>query len=203
MEIGQFDRFTQILAATRSRRAVLVLVAGIAAHDALTGFSVEAKKKKKRKKKKKKYYRCLTYGNVNVSCRKGDICCDPYLSTGAGCAPTGFPVCCASTELAYEPDIVCCATNIEGDGGICDTTYPNCCQPSVGGCCEAGFPVCCSNARGEYCCRPGATCCETSESGCCVEEPAARLPGAAEGTRGAWLPVVRDGANKASYSRSR
>lgn len=51
----------------------------------------------KAKKTKKKTHQCMTYGDVNVSCPKGMICCDPDLSNGGVCAFMPSHLLCLNT----------------------------------------------------------------------------------------------------------
>lgn len=179
MEGQHFDTLVQRMNRTGTRRAALALVAGS------LGFSSLATRDTDAKKKKSKTHRCKTAGGVTITCPKKRVCCDPRKSTGAGCAPAGYPVCCESDGFAHRGNIVCCETSDEGADGICETGYPHCCPAEIGGCCERGFPVCCSNGVDEYCCPVDSICCDTDPTGCCVAEPARR---AREGSmaRGAW-----------------
>jgi hypothetical protein len=167
MDSKSFDARIRALAGNATRRGVLSLFMVGLGHTLLVTEDAEAKKKKK--KRKKKPHRCVTVGNLTITCQKGQVCCSPSKSTGAGCAPAGFPVCCVSDGYAHEPEIVCCDSVAEGVEGVCIDDYPHCCPESVGGgCCIDGYPLCCNNALGEYCCPSGTTCCESdTEDGCC------------------------------------
>jgi hypothetical protein len=186
MDSERFDARILALGSDATRRCVLSHLVGFFGLIALAPEHAEAKRKKK--KRKKKAHRCVTVGNVTISCRKGYVCCSPSKSTGAGCAPAGYPVCCVSDGYAHEPDIVCCDSFTDGVEGVCIDDYPNCCPESVGGgCCIDGYPVCCNNALGEYCCPLGTTCCESDvEDGCCDDTLRAHgddSPGTGRGER--------------------
>ncbi len=193
----RFDAWTR-------RRFGLMTGGAIASTLGLAGLlDADAKKKKnKNKNKKKKQNRCITVGNTQVLCPKGEVCCDPTRSTGPGCAPPDSPVCCLSTGFAHGADFVCCATSSEGTNGVCVTAHPHCCPPGIVGCCEAGFPVCCSSPLGPYCCPSGMTCCETDPSGCCAVGRSAPVRDSGEPTRGTWLPAVPTVANQVAISQA-
>ena len=186
MDSNQFDAHIQALGNDITRRGVVGLLLGALGCTILATEDAGAKKKK-RKKRKKKPNRCVTLGNITITCPKGAICCSPVKSTGAGCAPAGFPVCCESDGYAHEADIVCCASFSEGVEGVCIDGHANCCPASAGGgCCVDGYPVCCDNALGQYCCPLGTTCCESDPSGCCEDALRARgvtAPSAERGER--------------------
>lgn len=193
MDGQRFDTLVQRMNRTGTRRAALALVAGGLGLSAITTLDTDAKNKKPKK------HRCTTVGGVTITCPKKRVCCDAGKSTGAGCAPAGYPVCCESDGYAHRSNIVCCDTFDEGSEGICDTGYPNCCPAEIGGCCKTGFPVCCKDESGEYCCAAGSTCCQTDPSGCCAEEPARR---GSEGSdaRGAWRARPADDSHGGAFS---
>jgi hypothetical protein len=173
MDPTQFDRLTQGLAVRLSRRGTLRALLGAGALGLSAVHDSEAKKKKKGKKKKKKKSAppgnmCLTVGGATI-CPPDRICCDSQRSTGGGCAPLGFPVCCLSDMFAHPAGTTCCDSPFSGNLGVCDHPgYPHCCPPSIPGCCEAGFPVCCNDPEdGGYCCPLGTICCPEDPTGCC------------------------------------
>lgn len=186
MDSTQFDARIQALANDITRRGVIGLLLGAVGYTVFATDDAEAKRKKK--KRKKKPHRCVTVGNITITCPPGAICCSAGKSTAAGCAPAGFPVCCESDGFAHDAEIVCCEDFSEGIEGVCIDGHENCCPASTGGgCCVDGYPLCCNNALGEYCCPLGTTCCESDlEDGCCEGTLRARgvnSPGTARGER--------------------
>jgi hypothetical protein len=190
MDGRRFDALTNQLGRGTTRRTVMGLLVGGLGLGPLAALGVDAKKKH-HKKPKSKGHRCTSFGGVTGTCRKGWDCCDPKKSTAAGCSHAGYPVCCESDGLAHRSTIVCCASVAEGDAGICDTKYPNCCPASFGGCCEDGYPLCCGTPEDAYCCPEGTTCCESDPSGCCATTTAVRGAAASAG-RGTWTPRPKD-----------
>lgn len=200
MDGERFDALVHLLGRGATRRGVLALLAGGIGLAPLAASDTAARKKK-RKKKTKKPHRCVTVGNLTVTCPKGRVCCDPAKSTGAGCAPAGYPVCCESDGFAHERDVVCCASSTEGDEGVCFDEYPHCCPESIGGCCVDGYPLCCSNALGEYCCPLGTICCESDpETGCCEDALSLRAAAGGGARRGAWKPRLEGRSDAGAYT---
>ena len=178
MDPTQFDRLTQGLTVGLSRRGTLRALLGAGALGLSAVHDSEAKKKKKGEKKRKKKSPpprnvCLTVGGTTI-CPSDRICCDSQHSTGGGCAPLGFPVCCLSDMFAHPAGTTCCDSPFSGNLGVCDHPgYPHCCPPSISGCCEAGFPVCCNDPEdGGYCCPLGTICCPEDPTGCCPAQAA-------------------------------
>ena len=214
MNTDDVDQLARRLGANASRRGALHVLAGAILAGSLAGLAIQesearngkhkSKKKKKKRRKRARSFdpllglqQCPIAPNITLVCAPGQVCCDPAASTGTGCTPAAFPVCCLSDGFAHPSDTVCCASATEGDAGTCVSSHPHCCPASIGGCCIADFPVCCSGTPEPYCCPAETTCCESDPSGCCADAPSARALVATAVGRGGWKADLSDGRQKA------
>jgi hypothetical protein len=202
MDDDRFDHLARSRAGEPTRRLVL---RGAAAALALLGGAAllpdggASAKKGKGKGKGKKTKRCRTVGGVAV-CKRSQVCCSPNASTGGGCAPKGYPVCCLAAGFAYPAGTTCCDSPDAGNGGACeDPDYPNCCPPSIQGCCEKGSSLCCVHPTvGPYCCPGDSTCCPDTETGCCTSLNRADGAEPTAVPRGDWL-APHDAGRRGTY----
>jgi hypothetical protein len=199
MDGDRFDHLTRLHAAGPTRRRVL---RGAAAALALRGGTAllpdGGASAKKGKRKGKKTKRCRTLGGI-ATCKRSQICCSPTASTGGGCAPKGYPVCCLAAGFAYPAGTTCCDDPNAGNGGACENPdYPNCCPPDIQGCCIEGLSLCCVHpTEGPYCCPGDSTCCPETETGCCTSVDRAEGGDTRSVRRGGWLAPRNDSGRAA------